>query len=229
MSTKDGISGFLPNSQTVFLENAQALTGQTIKVLVIELNRSLKKVIVSQKATVGPEDFIKAVKNLKRGEKVEATISNVAPFGIFTSVDGGEGNVVEGFIHISEISWEKLATVPESFKPGEKIEAQIINLDRDSQRVNLSIKALTTDPFAAKLKAYTPDRKVSGTVAKILSSGILIDLEEGVEGFMKKDKIPPTMSFNEGSSVNATVVEVDEKKHRVVLVPVLMEKPIGYR
>lgn len=229
VSTKDGISGFLPNSQTIFLENSQGLTGMTIKVLVIELNRPLKKVIVSQKATVGPEDFEKAVKSIKKGQKIESTISNVAPFGIFTFLDAGDKNMVEGFVHISEISWEKLATVPETFKPGDKIEAQILNFDTDSQRVNLSIKNLTADPFAEKLKSYMPDQKVTGTVSKVLSSGLIITVSQGIEGFIKKDKIPPTLSFKEGSSVTATVVEVDEKKHRIVLVPVLTEKPIGYR
>ena len=229
VSTRDGISGFLPNSQTIFLENSQGLTGTSIKVLIIELSRPLKKVIVSQKATVGPEDFDKAVGNLKKGQKIETTISNIAPFGIFTFLDAGDKNMVEGFVHISEISWEKLPTVPENFKPGEKIEAQILNFDRDSQRVNLSIKALTSDPFAEKLKSYLPDQKVTGTVSKVISSGLLVNLAQGIEGFIKKDKLPPTLTFNEGSSVNATVVEVDEKRHRVILVPVLTEKPIGYR
>ena len=229
VSTNEGISGFLPNSQTVFLENSQGLTGQTIKVLVIELNRSLRKVIVSQKATVGPEGFEKAVKALKKGQKIEGTISNTAPFGIFVFLDAGDKNMVEGFVHISEISWEKSATVPDTFKAGDKIEAEILNFDKQSQRVNLSLKNLTQDPFAEKLKSYAPDQKVSGTVSRVLSSGLLVDLAQGIEGFIKKDKIPPTLSFNEGSTVNATVVEVDEKKHRIILVPVLTEKPIGYR
>jgi ribosomal protein S1 len=229
VSTKDGISGFLPNSQTIFLENSQGLTGSTIKILVIELNRPLRKVIVSQKATVGPEDFEKAVKNLKKEQKIESTISNIAPFGIFTFLDAGDKNMVEGFVHISEITWEKLATVPDTFKPGDKIEAQILNFDKESQRVNLSIKNLTQDPFAEKLKSYVPDQKVTGTISKVLSSGLVVNLAEGIDGYIKKDKIPPTLSFKEGSSVNATVIEVDEKRHRVILVPVLTEKPIGYR
>ena len=70
---------------------------------------------------------------------------------------------------------------------------------------------------------------MEGTVSRITASGVLVDLEEGVEGFIRKEKIPPTVSYNVGSSVTATVSEVDSKKHRVILVPVLKEKPIGYR
>jgi len=229
VSSKEGVSGFLPNSQATFFESPQALVGTTINVLVIELSRPLKKVIFSQKATVGPEEFEKATKQLKRGERIETKISNVAPFGIFTSIDLAADALVEGFIHISEVSWEKLSTVPETYKPGEKIEALILGFDKEAKRVNLSIKNLTKDPFEDKLKAYKPDQKVDGTVSKILSSGVLVNLAQGIEGFIKKDKIPPTLSYKEGASVNATVVEVDEKKHRVILVPVLTEKPIGYR
>ncbi len=229
VSTKDGISGFLPNSQAVFLENAQGLVGKTIKASVIELSRPLRKIIFSQKATMGSEDFDKAIKTLKIGQKITATISNIAPFGIFLYVETGDKQSVEGFVHISEVSWERITTIPDTFKPGGKIEVQILNFDKDSKRINLSIKNLTENPFEEKLKSFTPDQKVSATVSKVLSNGVIVSLEDGIEGFIKKDKIPPTISLKEGSSVNATVVEVDNKKHRVLLVPVLTEKPIGYR
>ena len=229
VSTKDGLSGFLPNSQTVFLENSQDLVGKTINVSVIEINRVARKIIFSQKATVGSADFEKAVKDLKIGQKIEATISNVAPFGIFLSVQLPDKKVVEGFVHISEVSWERTVTIPETFKAGEKLEAEILNFDKDSQRVNLSIKKLIKDPFEEKLKSYTVDQKISGSVVKILSNGVLISVGEGIEGFIKKDKIPANISYNEGSPVTATVVEVDTRRHRLILVPVLTEKPMGYR
>jgi ribosomal protein S1 len=227
--TKDGMSGFLPNSQTTFMQNAQELVGKEIKVTVIELNRPLRKVIFSQKATVAAEDFDKATKSLKVADIVEATISNVAPFGIFLLIELADKSVVEGFVHISEIAWEKLATIPESYKAGDKIKAKLIGFDRESKRINLSIKALTADPFEEKLKSYVPDQRVTGSVSKVLSSGVLVNLEKGIEGFIKKEKIPVTVSYSEGSQVNATVVEVDTRRHRVVLVPVLTEKPMGYR
>lgn len=229
VAAKDGVAGFMPNSQTSFLQNPQELVGKQIKVLVIELNKPLRKIIFSQKATVAGEEFDKATKNLKVGQTTEATISNIAPFGIFLSLTLADGSVIEGFVHISELSWEKLATVPEEFKPGEKVKVQVLGFDRETKRVNLSIKSLTKDPFEEKLKAYQADQKVSGSVTKVLSNGVLVRLEDGVEGFIKKEKIPPTVTFSDGSSVNATVVEVDTRRHRVVLVPVLTEKPLMYR
>src|ERR1035437_11105701 len=123
--TKDGMSGFMPNSQTTFMQNPQELVGKEIKVTVIELNRLLRKVIFSQKATVAAEDFEIATSSIKVGQEIEATISNVAPFGIFLLIELADKSVVEGFVHISEVSWEKLATIPETFKAGDKIKAKI--------------------------------------------------------------------------------------------------------
>lgn len=229
VSSKEGISGFLPNSHAVFLENPLGLVGKTIKASVIELNRAAKKIIFSQKQGASSVEYDKAIKSLKQGETISATISNITPFGIFTLIKTKDNLVVEGFIHISEVSWEKIVTIPETFKQGDMLEAKIVNFDKNSQRVNLSIKQLLSDPFEDKLKSYKQDQKVSGTVSKVLSSGVLVTLEQGIEGFIKKDKIPPTVKLNEGAPVNATVLEVDTKKHRVILVPVLTEKPIGYR
>ena len=226
--TKDGVSGFLPNSHTLFLESGQNLVGQSLKAVILELNKPLHKIIFSQKAAMADSDFIKAVKDLKPEQKIDSIISNIAPFGLFTSIQIGD-KYIEGFVHISEISWAKTENISEGYKPGDKITAVILGFDKESKRVNLSIKRLVDDPFSEKLKTYTPDRKVKGTISKVLSSGVMVDLEEGIEGFIRKEKIPPTVTFKAGSSIEATVSEVDSKKHRVVLVPVLKEKPIGYR
>ena len=229
LSTSDGISGFLPNSQAIFTSNPQGLVGSTIKVSVIEINKALKKIIFSQKAMQSGEAFEKAVKSLKTGQKISTTISNVAPFGIFTLINLADDVKAEGFIHISEVSWEKLATIPDIFKQGEEIDVMVIGFDKEAKRVNLSVKKLTENPFEEKLKSYAVDQKVTGTVAKVLSTGVLVSLGEGIEGFIKRDKIPPTVNYKEGSSVEATVVEVDARKQRLSLVPVLTEKPLMYR
>lgn len=226
-STKDGINGFLPNSQVSFLDST-VLVGKNINVCVIELSRPLRKIIFSQKATVNSEDFAKQVANIKRGEKIKATISNIAPFGIFSLLDTPDGQKIEGFVHISEVAWEKLDNIPERYKPGDEFEAQILGTDKDAKRINLSIKRLIANPFEEKLKEFVQDKKVSGTVIKVFSNGLTVDLGGGIEGIIKKEKIPPTLTYSQGSLVEATVLEVD-RNQRVVLAPVLKEKPIGYR
>ncbi|HKC14345.1 MAG TPA: S1 RNA-binding domain-containing protein [Patescibacteria group bacterium] len=224
VSTADGISGFLPNSHAV----GTLEVGQKTKATLLEFDKLEHKIIFSQKKIVDSDEFAKAAKSIKIEQKIDTTINSIAPFGIFVGVTLGDANL-EGFIHISEISWDKIETVPPSYKIGDKLEAQVIGFDKKSSRVNLSIKRLAADPNIGKLKAYSVDKKVEGKVAKSISSGVLVDLPDGVEGFIKKDKIPVGTTYNTGSLITATVTDVDPKNHRVILTPYLTKKTIGYR
>jgi small subunit ribosomal protein S1 len=231
VTTEDGVSGFLPNSQTILNDSPQSFVGKKIDAQILELNRSLHKVIFSQKAALGEEDFTKSTSVVKPGEIVDTVVNSTTPFGIFVSVPSnrsGQANF-EGFIHLSELSWDKVETASDYFKVGQSVKAQVIGIDRDAKRVNLSIKKMTKDPFEEIAVQFTPDKKVKGTVAQINSSGIVVDLGEDVEGLIKKEKVPPSSSYGVGDAIEATVSEVDIKRHRVILVPVLKEKPIGYR
>ena len=224
----DGVSGFLPNSHISNLENPGDLIGKKIKTVVLEANRELRKIIFSQKQVLGIDDFKKSVKGLKEGQEIEAVITNIASFGIFLSVSV-EKRVVEGFIHASEISWENITNVPEEFKVGRKLKAVVTGFDEESRRVQLSVKRLTPDPFEEKIKEFTEDKKIKASVTKIISSGILLDLGEGIMGIIKKEKIPANVTYKEGQEIEVTVSGVDKKRHRVDVAPVLLEKPIGYR
>lgn len=229
VTTSDGTSGFLPNSHTSSLENPQGLIGKKIKVVVLELNREMNKIIFSQKQVMGPADFQKLIKNLKVGQKIDAVISNVAPFGIFLSMPISSGKLAEGFIHISETSWENVENISDLFKIGDKITGLVLGFDKESRRVNLSIKRLLADPFEKKLDEFTVDKKLKAEVTKIISGGVLLELSDNVTGFIKKEKIPVKTTYKEGQEISVTVALVDKKRHRVEVVPVLLEKPIGYR
>jgi len=234
-TTADGISGFLPNSHTSSLQNPQGLIGKKIKVVVLEINRGLNKIIFSQKQVMGSSDFQKLIKNLKVGQKIDAVVSNIAPFGVFLSIPvddnplKGTGKLAEGFIHISETSWENVENLTDLFKLGDKITGVVLGFDKESRRVNLSLKRLLADPFEKKLNEFTVDKKVKGKVAKIISTGVLLDLGDNITGLIKKEKIPVSTTYKEGQEVMVTVSAVDKKRHRIEVSPVLKEKPIGYR
>ena len=229
VTTADGISGFLPNSHTSSLENPQGLIGKKIKVVVLEINRELNKIIFSQKQVMGPSDFQKLIKNLKVGQKIDAVVSNVAPFGVFLSIPVDPGKLAEGFIHISETSWENVENISDLFKIGDKITGVVLGLDKESRRVNLSLKRLSVDPFEKKLDEFIIDKKLKATVTKVISSGVLLALSDNVIGFIKKEKIPVKTTYKEGQEISVTVSAVDKRRHRVEVAPVLLEKPIGYR
>lgn len=236
--TQEGLSGFLPNSYVSFSQNPQELIGKKIKIWVLELNRPAHKIIFSQKPVIDVKAFENATRNLKIGQKIETVVSNVTSFGVFVAVPTGYSELenIDGLLHISEIAWEKVSDITSEFTAGQKIEAVIVGFDKDAKRVDLSIKRLTSDPFTEIAKNFTVDKKVKGKVTKILPTGVVLDLstrvegrEERVEGFMRKEKIPPTVVYKVDDEINATVSQVDKEKHRIVLVPVLLEKPIGYR
>lgn len=229
VTSQDGTSGFLPNSHASTLENPQNLIGKKIKAVVLELNRELHKIIFSQKQVLGIDDFKKSIKSLKVGQKIDAIISNISSFGIFLLIQQKDIGPVEGFIHLSEVSWENIASISDNFKISQKIEAEIIGFEEDSRRVLLSIKRLTPNPLEAKLKEYTSDKRIKGEVVKVIATGVLLDLGEGIIGIIKKEKIPPNVTYKEGQVVDAIVSKIDTKRHRVILSPVLLEKPIGYR
>ncbi|MBI4097410.1 MAG: 30S ribosomal protein S1 [Candidatus Levybacteria bacterium] len=224
VTTEDGVSGFLPNSQTILNDNPQSFVGKKIKTQVLELNRPLHKIIFSQKAALGEEDFSRSTSQVRTGEIVDVLVSSTTPFGVFVSVKN-----MEGFIHLSELSWEKLETAQDYFKMGEKVSAQVLGIDKDAKRVNLSIKRMTKDPFEEIASRFGPDKKVSGIIKQIGSIGMVIDLGEGIEGLIKKEKVPPSSTYSTGDQIEAMVSEVDVRRHRVILTPVLKEKPIGYR
>ena len=223
VTTSDGLSGFLPNSQAILNDTPASFLGKTIKAVVLELNRSLHKIIFSQKGAMNETDFSSVVSDIKVGEIVDTIVSNTTSFGIFVSVKNAEG-----FIHLSELSWDRIESAENLYKTGEKVKAQVIGVDKEARRVNLSVKRLTKDPFEELSTEFLPDKKVQGTIKQISSLGIILDLGEA-EGLIKKDKIPPSSTYAVGDSLEATVSEVDIKRHRIILVPVLKEKPIGYR
>lgn len=229
VTTLDGVSGFLPNSHISTLDNPQNLIGKTVKVIVLDLDRSLNKIIFSQRQALGLGDFEKKILDFKIGQKIDATITNVAHFGLFISIQTKGEGYVEGFIHISELSWDSSSSIAEDFLIGQKVTTIITGFDRTARRINLSIKKLTADPLEKRLEEFPVDKKIKAKVLKVISSGVLFDLGEGIVGIIKKDKIPQNVSYKEGLEIQALVSSIDKKRHRVVLSPVLLEKPIGYR
>lgn len=224
VTTSDGLSGFLPNSQVILNDSPNSFVGKKMKAVILEINRQLHKIIFSQKAATSEADFTKAVADIKVGETIDAVVSNTATFGVFVSLKNSEG-----FVHLSELSWDRVESAENFYKPGETISVKVIGIDKEGKRINLSVKRLTEDPFEEAVKNFAVDKKVKGEIKKIGSVGLTIDLGDEVEGLVKKEKVPPSSSYKVGDALELTVSEVDAKRHRVILVPVLKEKPIGYR
>lgn len=229
-----GLSGFLPHSHTTFQQQQLAL-GKSLSVSILELNKIDNKIIFSQKTAVSPADFQLLSKQFPIGQKISATIANIAVFGIFVTLPVKGENIangldsLDGLIHISEIAWDKTNDINEKFAVGDIVEGVVIKHDIEGRRIDISIKRLTTDPFGEIIKAYPLERKITAPVLQLVSGAVHLDLGEGLEGIIRKEKVPVNATYTVGQSVTATVSEVDAKRHRIYLIPVLKEKPIGYR
>lgn len=229
VDTAFGVSGFLPQSHVSFTQDGLN-PGQTVKARVLELNRADNKVIFSQKQSLSAEEFTAISKQYKVGEKMTVTVTTITPFGIYVSLPKKkEANEIEGFIHISETSWEKVADLNDMFTSGQEIEAVLTKFDTDTKRISLSVKRLTADPFETLIEKYPIDTKVRGIVTAIEDGDVIFSIGEGAEGVLRKDKIPPTTSYTESQEVNLTISDHDKRKHRILVSPVLLEKPMGYR
>ncbi len=238
VSTSDGISGFLPYSQVSFAQSLEKsvktadlspnLAGRSIKVIILEVDRTTHKIIFSQTQALSSREFEAEVKNLKTGQKIQTLVKNITPFGLFVSVSI-KNHTIDGFIHVSEVSWDKISDISSIYRIGDSVDAKILDFDKDTRRVNLSIKKLQLDPFKEKIKDLSIDKKIKAKVVEITSSGVLLSLGDNLEGIIRKEKIPPTVFYKTDDMIDAMVSEIDEKKRRIILVPILKEKPLTYR
>lgn len=224
-TTSEGIQGFLPSSQ---VSDSQNLVGKTIPVKIIEIDRAKRRVVFSQKAISYVMNIDQLKDLFKQKDRIEAEIANVTPYGLFVVVEKN-GSKAEGFVHISEISFDRIENLGEKFNAGEKITAEVVDVDSTNKRVNLSIKRTLKDEFAQVKEKYKVEDKVTGTVTDVKSRGVTLSLEDGINGFITSDKIPSGTTYEKGSKVNATVVDFDARRRVVLLSPVLKAVPITYR
>ncbi len=210
------IRGFLPSSQVSLSQagDLSDLVGKEVTVTVIEADPSSNRLIFSQKSSLTEEAKEKLGK-LKIGDKVAGKVAAVLPFGIFIALDDG----VEGLVHISELAWEKVEDPSKLFKVGDQVSAQVISIDSNTNRVNLSVKQTTEDPFVELAKKYNKDDVLKGTVAKVSSMGVFVTLEDGLEGLIHSSKIDSSTKYEVGTKITVLVDNVDTAKRRVYLAP----------
>lgn len=224
-SSKNGIKGFLPSSQVV---SAESLTGQKIEAKIIEFDKAKKRVIFSQKATQYETKLEELQKLFPKGEKVKGVVSQLLPYGFFIEAEKN-GKKAEGFVHISEISHDRVENISELYKKGDSVEVAVLDIDAENKRVSLSVKQLSGDAFKEAVEKYKKDTEVKGTVTDVKSRGVTLELEKGVKGFISADSIPAGTEYNKGESVTATVIDIDTRKRIVVLTPVVTKAFVGYR
>lgn len=229
----EGVYGFIPSSQfsKEFSEDVDDLVGQTVKVKVIEVDREQNRLVMSEKAVteaVEIEARKKAMSVVKVGETYKGKVAGVVPFGAFVEITVKK-NVLEGLVHISELSWEKIDDVAKILKEGDSISVMVIGTDESTGKLALSLKRLSDDPWKNIVKAYPVDSKHAGAVTKIAPYGVFVHIDKGIEGLIHASKMPIDTAFKEGDKVNVFVESVDPDKRRLSLGVVLTAKPVAYK
>ncbi len=214
-----GSRGFLPNSQVGFelLSKAgkgmEGLVGQTVTVTVTEIDQNNNKLIFTQRGQVSSEIKLK-LKEFKKDARANGQIVAVLPFGLVVNISG-----VEGLVFIADVAWERVEDLSLIYKLGQEIEVKVIGSDEDLGRLNLSIKALSEDPFAEIAKDYPADEVVRGEVVAQNEAGIIFKFKDGIEGLLPTSKIESGMSYEAGKSMQLLVDSVDLQRRRINLAP----------
>lgn len=222
----EALRGFIPASQLDFSYSAKVndLIGKDVDVKVIEVDPKQNRIIFSQKVGLTSDKKKELLSKIKIGEKYEGIVTGTAPFGVFVNV-----NEVEGLVHISEISWQKVADPKAMYKAGDKVEVLVMGINEEAGKLNLSIKQLLPDPWQQVAEKYVKDQTVHGKISKIMAYGAFVDLEPGISGLIHISKLPPDTELEEGQEVECTVESVDSATRRISLSLMLHEKPVGYK
>lgn len=224
----ENLGGFIPTTQLgkEVLKNPQSLVGKYFKAVVIELDRSQNKLVLSEKEVSDAQDIKdakRALEKIKDGAVLEGVVTTVANFGCFVKIPGE----IEGLVHISELSWGRVERTSDVVEKGDKVKVKVIG--KHDGKLALSIKQAGDDPWTLATKNYKKDAKITGKVVRISDFGVFVELEPGVEGLIHMTNIPPATKLSEGQEVKCYVQEIDSKNKRLSLGLVLSSKPLGYK
>ncbi len=224
-----GIRGVIPKIQLIgkFLINPEKLEGQKVKVKILEVDKEKNRLVVSQKAAalkISQKDLVEKFKKVKKGGKYKAKVLSTSEFGIFCEVEG-----IEGLVHISEISWEKVANVSQYAKIGDTIDVVVTEKNEKDFKLNLSIKRLTPDPWEDIEKKYPKDKGVEGTIVRKENYGYFVHLAPGIEGLIHISKLSGKENFKMGQKVKVYIEKINKRTRRISLLLPQVAKPITYR
>ena len=186
-------------------------------------------VFVTVDVPIGNSKF--KIQNSKVKEDKEETITNpkVQSGDHAKGRAGAQVGKVEGLVHISEISWEKVDNPGQHFRVGDSVKVSVLGIDETSGKLTLSVKRLSKDPWDGIEKKYPSGTKVKGKVSRVAPFGAFVTLEPGIEGFMHISKIPAGEEPEVGDAFEVFVEQVDPEHRRMSLGKVLTEVPVGYK
>ncbi|WP_290743652.1 30S ribosomal protein S1 [Fibrobacter sp. UBA4309] len=219
-----GVEGLIHVSEMSWTQHvkhpSKILTvGQEVEAVVLKVEEDAERISLGMKQLESdPWDSIET--ELPPGARVVGEIRNIASFGAFVEIKEG----VDGLIHVSDMSWTKKITHPnEMVKKGDKVECVVLAVDKEKRRISLSMKHLTEDPWDSVETTFPVDSEVKGKIVRMLDRGVVVELNDGIEGFIPVSKLTaeyikvPADAFKVGDEVPAVVTEIDQNNRKIFL------------
>lgn len=218
-----GLRGFLPASQVDLMpvRDLGEFVGEALKLKVIEIDRSRRKVVLSRRKVLEEERLIqksKVLQNLFEGMICEGTVARVTDFGAFVNMGG-----IDGLVHISELSWRRIKHPSEVVKIGDKVEVLILKIDPKKERISLSLRQAKPDPWQNVHEKFREGEICKGTVTKLAKNYTFVELAEGVEGVIPMVElvegkiVKPEDLLSAGQVLNVKVLEIKPSERRITL------------
>ena len=224
----NGLQGFVPASHLTEMpsgnnprERVEELArhlGESITVRLIEVDPKQSRLVFSERATSASMAPSAILNSLQPGDVRGGVVANLTSFGAFVDLGG-----VEGLIHISELSWDRVRDAGDVLKPGQSVEVSVLGVNPDEGRVALSLKRLRPNPWREVDSRYQVGQLLDGTVTNVVSFGAFVRIEEGVEGLIHISELAEGSFFHprnvvrEGDVVRVRVLNVDPAKQRLGL------------
>ena len=193
--------------------------GDETEVMVLDIDAERRRISLGMKQCV-PNPWEEFASSHNKGDKVSGNIKSITDFGIFIGLDGG----IDGLVHMSDITWSDSAEdVVHNFKKGDEVEAVILAIDPERERISLGIKQMEQDPFSDYMAANPKGTIVKGTVREVDAKGAVIELADGIEGYLRaselsQDRVEDARSLlKEGDAVEAKFIGVDRKNRTINL------------
>lgn len=218
-----GLRGFVPSSHVAkgFINDLHPFLGQTLRLRVIELDRSKRRAILSRKNVVEEETRTQREqlwKEIEEGQVREGTVKSLTDFGAFVDLGG-----VDGLLHISEMSWGRIQHPSEVVTEGQKIAVKVLRLDREREKVSLGLRQVTPNPWDLVADRYPEGLVTDGKVVRLATFGAFVELEPGVDGLVHISQLAehrigtPAEVVQVGDAIRVKVLYVDPEAKRISL------------
>ncbi len=193
--------------------------GDEVEVMILEIDEDRRRISLGMKQCQ-PNPWEEFAANHKKGDKVSGQIKSITDFGIFVGLPGG----IDGLVHLSDLSWSQTGEeAVRKFKKGDEVEAMVLAIDADKERISLGVKQLDGDPFSNYTASFDKGAIVKGTVKAIDAKGATIALDTDIEGYLRasevsRDRVEDIRThLKEGDEVEAMIISVDRKNRGISL------------